>query len=130
MPMLHGSCSNCGRTRPRLTPTPNCRRSARLYRRGCGSALASARTIPTTAPAERGRRQNAGFETGRYYAPSNLPREWPIPPGAYDREAGLRAFHGMVERSQRVEELGFGVWLSTLKLIAPQRQEPSGRIGI
>ncbi|HEX3538167.1 MAG TPA: hypothetical protein VHU15_15520, partial [Stellaceae bacterium] len=46
-----------------------------------------------------------------YYAPSNLPREWPMPPGAYDREAGLRAFHGMVERSRRVEELGFD-WVS------------------
>ena len=31
------------------------------------------------------------FETGRYYAPSNLPRQWPMPAGAYDREAGLRA---------------------------------------
>jgi hypothetical protein len=51
------------------------------------------------------------FETGRYNAPSNLPREWPMPPGAYDREAGLRAFHGMVERSRRVEELGFD-WVS------------------
>jgi quinol monooxygenase YgiN len=28
------------------------------------------------------------FETGRYYAPSNLPRQWPMPAGAYDREAG------------------------------------------
>jgi hypothetical protein len=34
-----------------------------------------------------------------------------MPPGAYDREAGLRAFHGMVERSRRVEELGFD-WVS------------------
>src|SRR5882672_3557700 len=55
------SCSNCGRTRPRLTPTPNCRHGARLCRRGCGSAPASARTMPTTVPAERGRRQNAGL---------------------------------------------------------------------
>ena len=46
------------------------------------------------------------FETGRYYAPSNLPRRWPMPAGAYDREAGLRAFHGMVERSRYAEELG------------------------
>jgi hypothetical protein len=46
---------------PRLTRTPNCRRSARLCRRGYGSALASARTIPTTVPAECGRRQNAGL---------------------------------------------------------------------
>ena len=32
------------------------------------------------------------FENGRYYAPSNLLRQWPMPAGAYDREAGLRAF--------------------------------------
>ena len=51
------------------------------------------------------------FETGRYYAPSNLPRQWPMPAGAYDREAGLRAVHGMVERSRYVEELGFD-WVS------------------
>src|SRR6266851_3729676 len=107
------SCSNCGRTRRRSPPTPNCRRSARLCRRGCGSALASARTTPTTVPAERGgaKMQVSYFETGRYYAPSNLPREWPMPAGAYDREAGLRAFRGMVERSRYVEELGFD-WVS------------------
>src|SRR5438874_6530480 len=51
------------------------------------------------------------FETGRYYAPSNLARQWPMPAGAYDREAGLRAFRGMVERSRYVEELGFD-WVS------------------
>src|SRR5689334_2001489 len=34
-----------------------------------------------------------------------------MPPDAYDREWGLRAFHGMVERSRRVEELGFD-WVS------------------
>ena len=51
------------------------------------------------------------FETGRYHAPSNLPRQWPMPAGTYDREAGLRAFHGMVERSRYVEELGFD-WVS------------------
>ena len=45
------------------------------------------------------------FETGRYYAPSNLPRQWPMPAGAYDREAGSRAFRGMVERSRYAEEL-------------------------
>ena len=48
------------------------------------------------------------FETGRYYAPSNLPRQWPMPAGAYDREAGSRAFRGMVERSRYAEELGTG----------------------
>jgi alkanesulfonate monooxygenase SsuD/methylene tetrahydromethanopterin reductase-like flavin-dependent oxidoreductase (luciferase family) len=51
------------------------------------------------------------FETGRYYAPSNLPREWPMPAGAYNPEAGLHAFRGMVERSRYVEELGFD-WVS------------------
>ena len=51
------------------------------------------------------------FETSRYYAPSNLPRQWPMPAGAYDREAGLRAFRGMVERSRYAEELGFD-WVS------------------
>src|SRR5215472_11614743 len=45
------------------------------------------------------------FENGRYYAPSNLPRQWPMAAGAYDREAGLRAFRGMVERSRYAEEL-------------------------
>src|SRR5882724_1787597 len=34
-----------------------------------------------------------------------------MPAGAYDREAGLRAFHGMVERSRYAEELGFD-WVS------------------
>src|SRR5439155_22258360 len=38
-------------------------------------------------------------------------RQWPMPAGAYDREAGLRAFHGMVERSRYAEELGFD-WVS------------------
>jgi hypothetical protein len=41
------------------------------------------------------------FETGRYYAPSNRPQQWPMPAGAYDREAGSRAFCGMVERMSR-----------------------------
>jgi alkanesulfonate monooxygenase SsuD/methylene tetrahydromethanopterin reductase-like flavin-dependent oxidoreductase (luciferase family) len=34
-----------------------------------------------------------------------------MPAGAYDREAGSRAFRGMVERSRYVEELGFD-WVS------------------
>lgn len=34
-----------------------------------------------------------------------------MPAGAYGREAGLRAFRGMVERSRYVEELGFD-WVS------------------
>ncbi len=36
-----------------LDAMPNCRLSARLCRRGCGSALASARTMSTTVLAER-----------------------------------------------------------------------------
>ena len=29
------------------------------------------------------------FETARYVAPQPPPAEWPVPPGAYDREAGV-----------------------------------------
>ena len=32
------------------------------------------------------------FETVRYRAPEALPPEWPVPSGAYDREAGARAY--------------------------------------
>ena len=31
------------------------------------------------------------FETGRYTAPPDLPREWPVPPAAYDPETGSEA---------------------------------------
>src|SRR5215467_8762209 len=84
-----------------------------VARTGCSSAPASARTIPTPVPAERRRRkmQVSYFENGRYYAPTNLPRQWPMPAGAYDRDAGLRAFRGMVERSRYAEELGYD-WVS------------------
>src|SRR5882672_2717278 len=107
------SCSNCGRTRPRLTPTPNCRRSARLCRRGCGSAPASARTMPTTVPAERGRHQNAGLVFRK------RPLLRALQPAAAMADAGRRLrsrgglarFRGMVERSRYVEELGFD-WVS------------------
>jgi alkanesulfonate monooxygenase SsuD/methylene tetrahydromethanopterin reductase-like flavin-dependent oxidoreductase (luciferase family) len=52
------------------------------------------------------------FETGRYHAPAvNLPRQWPMPADAYDRDAGRRAFHGMIDRSRFVEELGYD-WVS------------------
>jgi len=51
------------------------------------------------------------FETGRYHASTNLPRQWPMPADAYDRGAGLRAFQGMIERSRFVEELGYD-WVS------------------
>src|SRR5947199_2577644 len=51
------------------------------------------------------------FETGRYVAPPEMPREWPVPSGAYDPETGARAYQGMVERVRFVEELGFD-WIS------------------
>jgi alkanesulfonate monooxygenase SsuD/methylene tetrahydromethanopterin reductase-like flavin-dependent oxidoreductase (luciferase family) len=51
------------------------------------------------------------FETGRYVPPPDLPRQWPVPAGAYDPETGEEAFGGMVERVRFVEELGFD-WVS------------------
>jgi len=51
------------------------------------------------------------FETARYCAPQALPSEWPVPSGAYDRDAGARAYGSMIERLEYVEELGFD-WVS------------------
>src|ERR1041385_3619772 len=51
------------------------------------------------------------FETGRYVAPPDMPREWPVPAGAYDPESGASAYKGMVERVRFVEKLGFD-WIS------------------
>ncbi|HKS89389.1 MAG TPA: LLM class flavin-dependent oxidoreductase [Stellaceae bacterium] len=51
------------------------------------------------------------FETGRYPVSSAIPREWPVPPAAYDAEAGAQAYRGMVERARFVERLGFD-WIS------------------
>src|ERR1041385_5430417 len=51
------------------------------------------------------------FETGRYVAPPDMPREWPVPAGAYDPESGASAYRGMVDRVRFVEELGFD-WVS------------------
>jgi alkanesulfonate monooxygenase SsuD/methylene tetrahydromethanopterin reductase-like flavin-dependent oxidoreductase (luciferase family) len=51
------------------------------------------------------------FETIRYVPPRALPSEWPVPPEAYDREAGARAYQGMIERLAYVEDLGFD-WVS------------------
>ena len=51
------------------------------------------------------------FETVRYLAPEPLRPEWPVPSGAYDREAGAQAYERMIERLQLVEELGFD-WVS------------------
>jgi len=51
------------------------------------------------------------FETGRYVPSPDMPREWPVPAGAYDPEIGAEACRAMVERAQFVEELGFD-WVS------------------
>lgn len=51
------------------------------------------------------------FETGRYPVASDTPREWPVPPEAYDPDAGAQAYRGMVERARFVERLGFD-WIS------------------
>src|SRR5256712_12968248 len=51
------------------------------------------------------------FETARYCSPQALPSEWPVPSGAYDRDAGAKAYRGMIERLEYVEELGFD-WVS------------------
>ena len=51
------------------------------------------------------------FETARYVAPQPPPSEWPVPPGAYDTKAGVKAYEGMVERLRYVEKLGFD-WIS------------------
>src|ERR671913_605831 len=51
------------------------------------------------------------FETARYAPPGPLPSEWPVASGVYDPEAGAKAYHGMIERLQIVEELGFD-WVS------------------
>ncbi len=51
------------------------------------------------------------FETGRYPVSSAMPREWPVPPGAYDPTSGADAYRGMIERARFVKELGFD-WIS------------------
>ena len=38
------------------------------------------------------------FETGRYASPPDLPREWPVPPAAYDPATGAEAFGGIDAR--------------------------------
>ena len=51
------------------------------------------------------------FETARYLPPQALPPEWPVPSGAYDRDAGALAYQRMIERLEYVEDLGFD-WVS------------------
>ena len=65
------------------------------------------------------------FETARYRAPRQLPAQWPVPPAAYDRDAGTQSYHGMVERMQFVEKLGFD-WISVSEHhYSPQRLTPN-----
>lgn len=65
------------------------------------------------------------FETARCLAPGKLPSEWPVPPDAYDREAGAQAYRGMIERLRYVEELGFD-WVSVSEHhYSPQRLTPA-----
>jgi alkanesulfonate monooxygenase SsuD/methylene tetrahydromethanopterin reductase-like flavin-dependent oxidoreductase (luciferase family) len=65
------------------------------------------------------------FETARYRAPRPLPAEWPVPPEAYDREAGAQAYRGMIERLRHVEALGFD-WISVSEHhYSPQRLTPA-----
>jgi alkanesulfonate monooxygenase SsuD/methylene tetrahydromethanopterin reductase-like flavin-dependent oxidoreductase (luciferase family) len=51
------------------------------------------------------------FETAHYRSPAPLPAGWPVPPAAYDLDAGAAAYQGMVERLRLVERLGFD-WIS------------------
>ncbi|HTV88102.1 MAG TPA: LLM class flavin-dependent oxidoreductase [Stellaceae bacterium] len=51
------------------------------------------------------------FETAHYRPPQRPPSGWPVPPIAYDAEAGAAAYRGMLERLALVERLGFD-WIS------------------
>jgi alkanesulfonate monooxygenase SsuD/methylene tetrahydromethanopterin reductase-like flavin-dependent oxidoreductase (luciferase family) len=65
------------------------------------------------------------FETGHYRTPRRLPAEWPVPPDAYDREAGEQSYRGMVERLQYIEALGFD-WVSVAEHhYSPHRLTPA-----
>ncbi|HJU19740.1 MAG TPA: LLM class flavin-dependent oxidoreductase [Stellaceae bacterium] len=68
------------------------------------------------------------FETGRYRAARKLPAAWPVPPAAYDREAGAAAYRGMIERLHHVEALGFD-WISVSEHhYSPHRLTPAPAI--
>ncbi|MGH7047261.1 MAG: LLM class flavin-dependent oxidoreductase [Stellaceae bacterium] len=65
------------------------------------------------------------FETARYHAPGHMPSGWPAPPEIYDRDAGMRAYRGMIERVQYVEALGFD-WVSVSEHhYSPHRLTPT-----
>ena len=65
------------------------------------------------------------FETAHYLPPRKFSAAWPMPPDIYDRDAGARAYHGMIERLQYVEALGFD-WISVSEHhYSPQRLTPA-----
>jgi len=65
------------------------------------------------------------FETAHYRPPRKLPAEWPVPPDAYDRAAGVQSYRGMVERVQYAEKLGFD-WVSVAEHhYSPHRLTPA-----
>jgi alkanesulfonate monooxygenase SsuD/methylene tetrahydromethanopterin reductase-like flavin-dependent oxidoreductase (luciferase family) len=65
------------------------------------------------------------FETGRYLPTHPLPSEWPVPPAAYDSADGVRAYRGMIERLQFIEELGYD-WVSVSEHhYSPHRLTPN-----
>ena len=65
------------------------------------------------------------FETAHYRAPRQLPAEWPVPPDAYDRDAGMQSYRGMIERVQFAESLGFD-WVSVAEHhYSPHRLTPT-----
>ena len=65
------------------------------------------------------------FETAHYRAPRRLPAEWPVPPDAYDHQAGAQSYRGMVERVQFAEKLGFD-WVSVAEHhYSPHRLTPA-----
>ena len=65
------------------------------------------------------------FETAHYRTPRQLPAEWPVPPDAYDRDAGMQAYSGMIERVQYAESLGFD-WVSVAEHhYSPHRLTPA-----
>src|ERR1700744_1074264 len=101
--------------RPR---SPICAGSRKRYSRECdASELAQLRRASDLGLRRRrpesdypdGRRamKISYFETGRYQPPPDLPREWPVPPGAYDPDVGGEALRGMVARVKFLEALGF-----------------------
>src|SRR2546427_1719062 len=68
---------------------------------------ASHRVLPDEVREAKAAMKVSFFETARYCAPQALPSEWPVPSGAYARDAGARAYGSMIERLHLLEGLGF-----------------------